>query len=85
MMKLIGLYVDAEYRTSDGRIDILLQTDRFIYIIELKSDHTAEAALRQIDNKHYELPFVCDGRKIIKIGVNFSTKMRTIKDWLIKD
>lgn len=85
LMKLIGLYVDAEYRTSDGRIDILLQTDRFIYIIELKSDHTAEAALRQIDNKHYELPFVCDGRKIIKIGVNFSTKMRTIKDWLIKD
>lgn len=57
VFKLVGFYVKAEYHTSEGRIDLVLQTDKFVYVIEFKLDGTAEDALRQINEKHYALPF----------------------------
>lgn len=45
-----------EYHTSRGRIDLVLQTDKFIYIMEFKLNGTAEEALQQINDKHYALP-----------------------------
>lgn len=82
LMMLVGLDVQAEYRTSDGRIDLFVKTDRFYYIIELKTDSSAKAALDQINKKCYALPFAADNREIIKIGVNFSTSERRINEWL---
>jgi len=79
---LIGLDVQAEYRTSDGRIDLFIKTERFYYIIELKINQSAKDALDQIKEKRYELPFATDDRKIIKIGVSFSTSKRCITEWL---
>ena len=76
--KLIGFYVKAEYHTSQGRIDLLLQTDKFIYVMEFKFEGTAEEALRQINEKNYALPFASDPRKLFKIGINFSNEMRNI-------
>jgi len=84
LSKLIGFYVKAEYNTSHGRIDMVLQTDKFIYIMEFKLDGTAEEALQQINEKQYALPFEADGRKIFKIGVNFSAKTRNIERWLVE-
>lgn len=79
--KLIGFYVKAEYHTSEGRIDLVLQTDRFIYIMEFKLDGTTDKALQQIEEKDYALPFASDPRKLFKIGINFSTKTRNISEW----
>ncbi|WP_455669381.1 PD-(D/E)XK nuclease domain-containing protein, partial [Phocaeicola sp.] len=84
LSKLMGFYVKAEYNTSHGRIDMVLQTDKFIYIMEFKLDGTAEEALQQINEKQYALPFEADGRKIFKIGVNFSAKTRNIERWLVE-
>lgn len=81
--KLIGFYVKAEYHTSEGRIDLVLQTDRFIYVMEFKLDGTTDTALQQIEEKDYALPFASDPRKLFKIGVNFSTKTRNIADWKV--
>lgn len=80
---LIGLNASTEVSTSDGSIDILIQTPRYIYIIELKYDHSAEDALRQIDEKNYARPYRTDSRKLFKIGVNFSSKSRCIENWRI--
>ena len=66
--KLVGFYAKVEYHTSEGRIDLVLQTDNFIYIMEFKLNGTAEEALQQINDKHYALPFEMDGRKLFKIG-----------------
>lgn len=85
LMKLLGLEVQTEYRTSNGRIDLFIKTEKFYYIIELKLDKSAQEALDQINRKDYALPFSTDGRKIIKIGVNFSTKTRTISEWIIEE
>ena len=83
IMELVGEYVQAERSTSNGRIDLLLQTKDYIYIVELKIDNTAEAALQQIEEKGYAKPFSNDPRKLFKIGVSFSTETRRIEDWKI--
>ena len=83
IMELLGEYVQAERATSNGRIDLLLQTKDYIYIIEVKIDNTADAALQQIEEKGYAKPFVNDQRKLFKIGVSFSTANRRIEDWKV--
>ena len=83
IMELLGEYVQAERSTSNGRIDLLLQTRDFIYIVELKIDNTADAALQQIEERGYAKPFVNDPRKLFKIGVSFSTADRHIEDWKV--
>ena len=64
VFKLVGFYTQVEYHTSKGRIDLVLQTDKLIYVMEFKLDGTAEEALQQIHDKHYALPFALDGRKL---------------------
>ena len=81
--KLLGLYVEVERHTSDGRMDILMQTTDYIYILELKVDKTAAIALQQIEDKGYALPFANDPRKLYKIGVNFSSETHKIDDWKV--
>ena len=51
LFRLIGLRTDAEYKTSAGRIDILVRTDEYVYVLELKYDRSAEEALEQIERK----------------------------------
>lgn len=80
---LLGEYVQVEHTTSNGRIDLIIQTKEFIYIFELKVNADADVALRQIDEKGYARPFEGDSRKLFKIGVNFSTATRRIEDWKI--
>ena len=84
IIKLMGLYVQAEYRTSRGRIDLLVGTDKYIYIVELKLDGSAEEALAQINEKDYALPFTADGRKVIKIGANITSATRNIERWVVE-
>ena len=81
--KLMGFYVDVERHTTNGRMDVLIQTPHYIYILELKIDKTAAEALTQIEQKGYAKPFENDTRKLFKIGINFSTSQRLIDDWEI--
>ncbi|MCD8298109.1 MAG: ATP-binding protein [Prevotella sp.] len=83
IFSLMGFHVDVEYMTSDGRIDIVLKTKEYIYVMELKVDAPAEKALAQIDSKEYELAFSSDERKLYKIGVSFSSKTRRISEYKI--
>ncbi len=81
--KLTGFYVQAEYMTSEGRIDLVLQTTKYCYVMEFKLDGTAEEALAQIEDKHYTLPFEQNGQQIIRIGMNFSKETRNIEKVII--
>ena len=83
--RLMGFYVDVERHTSDGRMDIVMQTPEYVYILELKMDKTADEALAQIESKGYAKPFAGDSRRIFKIGINFSTATRRIDDWKITE
>ncbi len=81
LFKLVGLRTEVEYRTSDGRIDILVRTPDYVYIMELKYDKTAEEALEQIKRKEYALPWTVDHRTVIAIGINYSSEHRRIDSW----
>ncbi len=83
ILELLGEHVEAERSTSNGRIDLLIKTSEYIYIIEIKIDNSAAAALQQIEEKGYARPFADDRRKIFRIGVSFSTSNRRIEDWKI--
>lgn len=81
---LLGFYVRSEYKTSAGRSDIILFTDKYIYIFEFKYDKSADVAIKQINNRNYAAPFAADQREIFKIGVNFSSATRNIDSWIIE-
>ena len=84
VFRLVGFYVKAEYHTSEGRVDLVLQTDRYIYVMEFKLEGTAEEAMRQIEEKHYARPFQSDSRQLFKIGINFDNKTRNIEKWIVE-
>lgn len=64
-------------------MDMLMQTEDYIYIMEFKIDKSADEALAQIEKKQYAKPFEQDPRMLYKIGVNFSTATRRIEGWKV--
>jgi hypothetical protein len=84
LFRLMGMYVKVEQHTSFGRLDMVVTTAQRIYIFEFKVNATAEDALKQIEDKHYADPYLVDGRKIVKIGINFSSKTRNIERWIVE-
>ena len=86
ILRLMSLYVVyTEKEQSQGRVDCIVETDKYVYIFEFKLDSTAAAALQQIEDKGYARPYEADSRKLYKVGVNFSSKTGTIDDWSIDD
>jgi hypothetical protein len=71
----------ADVSQAVGKPDIVVRTKKYIYIIEVKMDSTPEAALQQLEYMQYAVPYAMDGRELIKLGVNFSSKKRTIEEW----
>jgi len=84
IMRLVSVYtVYTEKVQSQGRVDCIVETPQYVYIFEFKLDGTAEAALRQIEEKEYAREYVADSRKIYRIGASFSSETGTISDWAI--
>ena len=83
VFSLMGRYLLTEVRTAKGRMDVVWQSRTDVYVFELKIDQPAQKALQQIDEKGYMIPFIYDGRQLHKIGLSFSTKARTIDEWVI--
>ena len=83
---LLGCYTTLiEKQNSKGRADIIIETDKDIFIFEFKLDKSAAEALEQIEEMQYALPYLDDKRSIHKIGVNISSESRTIDEWLVVD
>lgn len=80
-----GLNVQTEIRTSAGRIDFVVLSPKSIFLFEFKLNKSAQEALDQIDVKEYANKFSFEGRKIWKIGVNFSSEKRTVDEWKVKN
>lgn len=83
LFKLMGFYTQAEYRTSQGRIDLVVCTPKYCYVMEFKLDGTAEEALAQIQDRNYALPFAIGNQRIVRIGINFDSATRNIDKTLV--
>jgi hypothetical protein len=84
LVTLMGQFVQTEVKTSSGRVDAVIKTADTIFVFEFKmANHgTAENALEQIDSKDYLIPFTADGRKLVKIGAEFSKQERGLSRWI---
>ena len=83
IFSLLGRYVDVEVRTPRGRVDMVMRTATKLYVVELKLDQSAEAAMEQIDLKEYPERFALCGLPIVKVAINFDSERHTIADWKI--
>lgn len=81
---LLGLDARTEFHTSMGRIDMVVHTERRIYIFEFKLNLQARTASRQIERQGYALPYLSSGKEVVCVGVNFSSKTRNIDEWDIR-
>lgn len=84
VFSLIGSFVKVEEESAHGRADVVITLPSVVYVMELKFDGSADAALRQIDEKGYLIPYTADGKRLVKVGVNYSSEERTITEWRIE-
>ena len=85
IFNLMGAYILVEEDSAIGRADAVLHMPDTIYVIELKYDKTAEEALQQIDDKGYLIPYSADGKRMVKVGINYDSQKRTIGEWKIAE
>lgn len=85
IFSMLGADVKVEEPTPDGRIDMVLKTDTTIYVFELKYNKSADVAIQQIKQKDYAKIYARDGRKIVKVGINFSEDRRSLENWKVED
>ena len=81
---LTNSLVDVEVHTPRGRVDIVLLTKTDLYVVELKLNKSAQAAMQQINLKNYRQRFALCGLPITKVGINFDSTQGTIEDWVIE-
>ena len=94
LFTLMGQFIDTEVKSATGRADAVVKTADSIYVFEFKMDDSlpcgegwggvAEAALAQIDDKGYLILFSADGRRLVKIGVEFGLGARGIRRWVME-
>ena len=85
MFSFLNIYIRTEVKSAIGRADAVMHMPDTIYVFELKVDKSADEALAQIDSKDYMLPYRADGKRLVKVGISFDSKQRTIAEWKIKD
>ena len=82
---LLGRLIETEVRSARGRADAVIKTKDIVYVFEFKLNGSAEEALRQIDEKGYLIPYSLDGRRLVKVGVNFSKETRNVDRYIVEE
>ena len=85
MFSFLNIYIRTEVKSAIGRADAVMHMPDTLYVFELKVDKSADEALAQIDEKGYMLPYHSEGKRLVKVGINFDSTQRTISEWKIKE
>ena len=80
----LNFYVRTQVKCAGGRVDMVVWMPDTIYVFELKTGETAQAALKQIDDKGYAIPYQTDGRPVVKVGVQFDAEKRIPVEWIVE-
>ena len=84
IFSLLGYFADVEVRTPKGRVDMVMRTATRLYLVELKLDAGAEAAMQQIDLKQYPERFALCGLPVVKVAISFDRETHNISSWEIQ-
>ena len=85
VLRSIGVNVNGEVKTNEGRIDMVVDMPNDIYIVEFKLDHPASEAMEQIKSKEYAGKYALSKKRITLIGISFSAAKRTIVEELVEE
>ncbi len=86
IIKMIGIYIDAEVCTSEGRIDAVIKTDDYLYVMEFKMlPDTPEDAVNQIKEKGYARPYAGDSRTKFMVGISFDAETKRFEDFVTEE
>lgn len=84
LLSYLGTNIQSEINTNKGRLDAVVHTPQYLYILEFKYNKSAEIALNDIENRAYKEKYASQNKKIIAVGINFSTEHKGINDWKTK-
>ncbi len=85
MFSFLNIYIRTEVKSTMGRADAVMHMPDTVYVFELKVDKSADEALAQIDEKGYMLPYHAGHKRLVKVGISFDSKQRTIAEWKIRE
>ena len=77
----IGLYVEAETTKHKGRLDLMIETDDFLYLMEFKLNEPVENAIQQIKDREYLKSYANSPKTIYLVGIGFSKTERNVAAW----
>jgi len=80
--KLMGLRIQAEVHTDQGRIDAVVELEHQIYLFEFKLDKSADEALQQIETHDYTRKYGLSGKPMTLVGANFDRTQRQVTEWV---
>ncbi len=83
IFNMMNVYARTQVKCHGGRIDFVVLMPETTYVFELKVNGTAQEAIDQINSKGYALPYQTEGRRVVKIGVQFNRETMTIEDYII--
>ena len=83
--KAIGMYVDSEVSRAKGRLDSIVQTEKYIYIMEFKLNESVAAALTQIRSQRYGSSYLGQNKEVFALGINFSSELKEVESWEMID
>ena len=84
IFNMLNFYARTQVKCAQGRIDVVLEMPDATYVFELKVNGTAKEALDQINSKNYALPYSTEGRKVVKIGIQFDRDTMTVGDYIVE-
>ena len=85
VLRSIGVNVNGEVKTNDGRIDMVVDLPNDIYIVEFKLDRPAAEAMEQIKGKDYAGKYALSKKSVTLVGISFSAAKRTIVEELVEE
>lgn len=85
LMFQLGFRVLSEKATNIGRLDMLVELQKYVYIFEFKYSKNGEKqsaeALRQIKDNNYALSYMGSNRKVWAVGVTLGGINKNAFDW----
>ena len=84
IFNMLNVYARTQVKCFTGRIDMVVHMPGTTYVFELKTSASSGAALRQIDDRGYALPYQTGGDDVVKVGVSIDTATMTIKGWKVE-
>ncbi len=84
IFNMMNVYARTQVKCHGGRIDFVVQMPETTYVFELKVNGTAQEAIDQINSKGYVLPYQSEGRKVVKVGVQFDRDTMSIGEYVVE-